>query len=249
LFCNFIIGVAIITQPHVISKALFLRTEKDVNKYLVAAIIVETLFFALLFVGLYARLLLTSPELPVDRVISTYIVQIFSPTVRSIIMLGVLAAGFSTMEGVLLSLSTIFSNDFFRNVFQIKSIDEEENKKRLLLVSKIFLVVLAPVTFVLSYDQFLHPSLSVALFAQNGVYGLFSATFIPILFGVFVKDVNKNVVFAASLTALIVHFGIFYGRVTMYYNNPGVTAAVALLASLSVALVGVMLTKRVKVAV
>jgi SSS family solute:Na+ symporter/sodium/pantothenate symporter len=241
--CNFLIGIAIITQPHIISKSLFLRTEKDVNRYLVTAIVVETLFFAILFTGLYARLLLPTPDLPVDRVISTYIVEMFSPTVRSIIMLGVLAAGFSTMEGILLSLSTIFSNDFFRNVVPMKGISEDEAKQRLLKISKIFLVVLAPITFFLSYDQILHPSISVALFAQNGVYGLFSATFVPILFGVFVKGVNKNVILISSITALVVHFGMFYGQVTMYYNNPAVTAAVALLISTTIALVGVLLKK------
>ncbi|MFA6541031.1 MAG: sodium:solute symporter [Bacteroidota bacterium] len=243
VICNFIIGIAIITQPHIISKSLFLRTEKDVNRYLTTAIIVESLFFALLFVGLYARLLLDGAPLPVDRVISTYIVEMFSPTMRSVIMLGVLAAGFSTMEGILLSLSTIFSNDFVNNVFPVPVLPAEGEKHRLLKISKIFLAILAPVTFVLSYDQILHPSISVALFAQNGVYGLFSATFIPVLLGIFVKKVNKNVVFIASLTALAVHFGMFYGEITMYYNNPAVTAACALFASTIVAAAGMIFTK------
>jgi sodium/pantothenate symporter len=248
IFCNFIIGIAIITQPHIISKALFLRTEKDVTKFLVTAILVETLSFALLFVGLFARLTLAGPALPVDRVISVYIVQTFPPFLRAVIMLGVLSAGFSTMEGILLSLSTIFSNDFYRQVVPARNADPELRKRHLLRVSRVFLVVLAPLTFYLSYDQFLHPSLSVAIFAQNGVYGLFSATFIPILFGVFVKTVNRHVIFASSVTALVVHFGMSYGHVTMYANNPGVTGAVALLASLTVALVGHLLTRKPEVA-
>lgn len=243
IVCNFIIGIAIITQPHVISKALFLRTERDMNRYLATAIVVETLFFSLLFVGLYARLFMPDTTLPVDRVISVYIVQMFSPLLRAVIMLGVLAAGFSTMEGILLSLSTIFSNDFYRNVVQSfgAGMDEAEGKRRLLRVSKTFLVILAPITFVLSYDQFLHPSLSVALFAQNGVYGLFSATFVPILFGVFARTMNSKVIFFASLTALIVHFGMSYGHITVYYNNPAVTATAALISSLVVALTGTMM--------
>jgi sodium/pantothenate symporter len=244
VIANFIIGIAIITQPHIISKALFLRNEKDVNKYLITAIVVETMFFAMLMVGLYARLLLADQTIPVDQVISTYIMQMFSPLVRSIILMGVMAAGFSTMEGILLSLSTIFSNDFFRNVVPMPSLSDDAAKRQLLRVSRIFLVVLAPVTFFLSYDQILYPSISVALFAQNGVYGLFSATFVPILLGVFAKVVNKNVVFSASVTALIVHFGMFYGHFTVYYNNPAVTAAIALLASIAVAVIGLLITQK-----
>jgi sodium/pantothenate symporter len=238
ILCNFLIGLAIITQPHVISKALFLRTERDVNTYLITAIVAQTLFFMLLFVGLYARLLLPGATLPVDKVIPTYIVHTFSPVLRSIIMLGVLASGFSTMEGILLSLSTIFANDFVRNVFPMHNRDQESVRRRLLVTTRLFLVVLAPVTFALSYDQYLHPSLSVALFAQNGVYGLFSATFVPILFGVFVRGTSKNVMLLASVTALVVHFSMYYGHLTMYYNNPGVTASVALASSMLVALIG-----------
>ncbi|MCX6136261.1 MAG: sodium:solute symporter, partial [Ignavibacteriales bacterium] len=78
-FANFVIGVAIITQPHIISKSLFLRSEKDVNKYLLTAIIVEVLFFSVLGVGLFARLSLQSQALPPDRVMSTYIMEMFSP--------------------------------------------------------------------------------------------------------------------------------------------------------------------------
>jgi SSS family solute:Na+ symporter/sodium/pantothenate symporter len=244
IIANFIIGIAIITQPHIISKALFLRTERDVNKYLVTAIVVETLFFAMLFVGLYARLVLSDQAIPVDKVISTYIVEVFPPFVRSVILLGVLAAGFSTMEGILLSLSTIFSNDFYRNIVPAHPTDDQAAKQRLLRVSKIFLIILAPVTFFLSYDQILHPSISVALFAQNGVYGLFSATFVPILLGVFAKEVNKTVVFLSSITALVVHFGMFYGQISMYYNNPAVTAAIALFCSIIVAGAGMFITRK-----
>ncbi len=53
---NFVIGVAIIMQPHIISKSLYLRTERDVNVYLVTAMIAGTVFTTVLLVGLYARM-------------------------------------------------------------------------------------------------------------------------------------------------------------------------------------------------
>lgn len=214
------------------------------NRYLVTAILVEIIFFAILFVGLYAKLLLSTPVLPPDKVISTYIVEMFSPLGRSVIMLGVLAAGFSTMEGILLSLSTIFANDFYGNIVSSRVEASEAAKQRLLRVSKVFLLLLAPVTYYLSMDQIVAPSLSVALFAQNGVYGLFSATFIPILFGVFAKDAKKHIIFASSVVALLVHFGMFYGRISMYHNNPAVTASMAIIASILVAGIGTVFTKK-----
>ncbi len=231
---NFIIGIAIILQPHIISKSLYLRTERDVNRYLATAITVATLFFAVLITGLYARLTLTGELLKPDVVMATYIVHEFSPPLRALIGLGILSAGFSTLEGILLALSSIFANDFLQSVLPARITGAPEWKQRSLRFAKVFLVVLAPVTLLLSWDQFLHPSISVALFAQNGVYGLFAATFVPVLFGVFTRRATKGMVFTASLVALAVHFGMYYGELTRYHNNPAVTAAFALIASVAV---------------
>ncbi|MBR9978032.1 MAG: sodium:solute symporter family protein [Bacteroidetes bacterium] len=233
---NFIIGIAIILQPHIISKALYLRTERDVNRYLVTAIVVSLLFFAVLIVGVFARLALDGELLKPDTVMATYIVHQFSPPLRALIGLGILSAGFSTLEGILVALSSIFSNDFLRGVLPARITESEAWKQRSLRYAKIFLVALAPVTLVLSWDQIIDPSLSVALFAQNGVYGLFAATFVPILFGVFSQRATAGMIWTSSLVALIIHFGMYYGQITMYYNNPAVTAACALLGSVIVML-------------
>lgn len=243
---NFIIGVAIILQPHIISKALYLRTEKDVNRYLATAIAVSFLFFAVLMVGLFARLTLEGELLKPDVVMATYIVHEFSPLMRAVIGLGILAAGFSTLEGILVALSSIFANDFLRGVLPQRVTGTQEWTARSLRYAKIFLIALAPVTLLLSWDQIQHPSLSVAMFAQNGVYGLFAATFAPILFGVFTRRATRGMVLAASLVALAVHFGMYYGEITVYHNNPGVTAACALIASVLVMFVLMLSTRGVR---
>jgi len=184
VLANFCIGVAIIMQPHIISKSLYLRTERDVNIYLVTAVIAGTVFTTVLLVGLYARLELGADLAP-DRVVATYIASEFAPALRALIMLGVLAAGFSTLEGVILALSTIFANDLWANVARSTGMDDDAVRSRVLTVGRVFLIVLAPVTVVLAWRQIVAPSLSVAIFAQNGVYGLFSATFAPVVFGSF----------------------------------------------------------------
>jgi SSS family solute:Na+ symporter/sodium/pantothenate symporter len=234
---NFVIGLAIIMQPHIISKSLYLRSERDVNTYLVTAMAAGTVFTAVLLVGLYARLSLGA-DLPPDRVVATYIATTFSPGLRALIMLGVLAAGFSTLEGVILALSTIFGNDFFGTLARSRGVAPEHLQAQLLRVGRIFLLVLAPITLFLAYRQIVAPSLSVAIFAQNGVYGLFAATFAPVLLGIFSRRSSALVAFSAAAVALVVHFGMYYGGVTHYHNNPAVPAACALVISTLVMLVG-----------
>ncbi len=242
IVANFSIGVAIIMQPHIISKALYLRSERDVNVYLATAVIVGTLFTAVLLTGLYARLTLDGP-LPPDHVIPTYIVTTFAPTVRAVIMLGVLAAGFSTLEGVALALSSIFAADFYGTLARLAGVPEEEVRGRLLRVGRLFLVALAPLTLVLAWWQAVRPSLSVAIFTQNGVYALFAATFAPVAFGVFSRRLTAPWALASAATALVVHFGMFYGKITAYHTNPAVPATCALAASLAVAATGVVRAK------
>ena len=95
------------------------------------------------------------------------------------------------------------------------------------------------ISAILSWDQIVNPKLSVAIFAQNGVYAYFSAAFVPILFGMFVKDTRPAAAIAGSLTAVVVHFSMYYGQLAVpgtaaTGENPGVAAAIAILASVVV---------------
>jgi SSS family solute:Na+ symporter/sodium/pantothenate symporter len=112
-------------------------------------------------------------------------------------------------------------------------VDAERLQTLLLRVGRIFLVALAPITLVLAWRQIVAPSLSVAIFAQNGIYGLFAATFAPVLFGIFSK----------RATAPLAHFGMYYGHITHYHNNPAVPATCALVISTLVMTVGVGLAR------
>ena len=245
IVANFIIGLAIIMQPHIISKSLYLRSERDVNTYLATAMVAGTIFTAVLLVGLYARIDLGG-NLPPDRVVATYIATGFAPGLRAFIMLGVLAAGFSTLEGVILALSTIFGNDFYGTIARARGVAADRLNSQLLKVGRIFLIALAPITLLLAWRQIVAPSLSVAIFAQNGIYGLFAATFAPVLFGIFSKRTSAPLAFGAAVTALVVHFGMYYGGITHYHNNPAVPAACALVISTLVMAVGVAFLKNEK---
>jgi SSS family solute:Na+ symporter/sodium/pantothenate symporter len=235
--CNLCIGFAIVNQPHVMSKALYLKSTKDVNRYLATGIAVLVVFFAVMLVGLYARILMPEAGIEPDSVVPTYIVEVFGPWLRSVILIGLVAAGFSTMEGLMVALSTIFTNDIYQPLAEhLDVLSAEEIESRAVRYSRYFLALLVPVVALISWGQIVNPNLSVAILGQNGVYALFSATFVPILFGIFSERITKGAVFAAASTALVVHFGMYYGEITMYHNNPAVPATFALISSVLVAL-------------
>jgi sodium/pantothenate symporter len=216
IFAQFVVGTAVVCQPHIITKSLFLKEEKDVNRFLVTAVVAEILFFSVIVVGLYARL--SFPDLTMDGyplktdgIIPGYIVRVFSGgwlavSIGFIVILGMISAGLSTLEGLIQSLATTITSDIIKPLFgeQIKS------EKTYIHLNKIAIVLLAVVSFYIAYDQLVNPKLSVAILAQNGVYAYFSIAFMPIVLGIFSKKVNYKAALAASLTAFTVHFGMYY---------------------------------------
>lgn len=245
IITQMVVGVAIVCQPHIITKSLLLKNDSDVNRYLITASIVQMIFFLVVFTGLYARiefpdLMVNNSPLKLDGVISAYVVREFPVFVGLIVVMGLISAGISTLEGLIQSISTTITTDIIKPLFG-KYLPSEEKKKSssLILINKVVIIVIGLVSIYLSYNQLVNPKLSVGIFAQNGVYAYFSAAFVPILFGMFFKNVSKLSVISASIVAIVVHFSFFYGHIKVPFSlatgeNPGVAAAMAILSSVFV---------------
>lgn len=215
IFAQVVVGIAIVVQPHIITRSLLLKRESDVNKFLVTAVIVELLFFAVVITGLYARLnfpdlSFNGKALPNDGIIPAYVRAVYAGSPLALVagllvILGLIAAGMSTLEGLVQSVSTTITSDLLKPL-----LGKRLPESKLVMVNRLAIVGMALITIYLSHKQLTAPKLSVGIFAQNGVYAYFSAAFIPVIFGIFVKDVKAWVPFAASITAILVHFGVYY---------------------------------------
>ncbi len=269
IFAQLVIGIAIVVQPHIITKSLLLKKESDVNKFLFTAVTVELIFFFVVFAGLYARLAfpdLTLDGVPLrnDQIIPTYVVWLFSDTgmgafVGLLVVLGLISAGMSTLEGLIQSVSTSITSDIVKPLVKKGMLKDHQ----LIFANKVAIVVLAMVTWVIARDQILNPNLSVAILAQNGVYAYFSAAFIPVIFGIFFKNIRTFIPFTASITAILVHFTVYYGMGIMVESwgldlgfftkfvvgtvkNPAIAASTAIVVSTVVALVLMVFDKNKK---
>jgi sodium/pantothenate symporter len=242
-----IVGVAIICQPHILTKSLLLKNDRDVNRYLLTGCTVQFIFFAVVIAGLYARLAFPDltvggQPLPLDNIVSAYVVSEFPVIVGLLVVMGLISAGLSTLEGLIQSLSTTVTNDIIRPLVGGRLGLEKAGSLRLsILVNRLVIVLLGAAALVLSWQQLVDPKLSVGIFAQNGVYAYFSAAFMPILMGMFLRDAPLSAAVSASLTAVVVHFSMYYGQLPLPFTladgeNPGVAAAVAIVCSVVVGL-------------
>jgi sodium/pantothenate symporter len=240
-----IVGVAIVCQPHIITKSLLLESDRDVNRYLLVGVLAEALFFAVVFVGLYARiempdLTVDGQRLAMDGIVPAYVLHELPVFAGMVVVMGLISAGLSTLEGLIQALATTITADLVEPLAGRWLPGEEARRRRaLLLVNRGSIVGLALVGGWLSWQQLVAPKLSVAIFAQNGVYAYFSAAFVPILFGMFLPRASRRAAVAAAIVAVAVHFAMYYGQLPVPWTaatgeNPGVAAAVAIVASVVV---------------
>jgi SSS family solute:Na+ symporter/sodium/pantothenate symporter len=229
--CGFVVAFGLTCQPHILMKALYLKSDKQVNRYLFVASAVGLLFAAILVAGLWARAILEGPVAQ-DAAMALYIGEAFSPVAGVLISVALLAAGMSTMDGILVSASTIAGNDLLlgglgKRLVHGKS--EEERQKLALSASRIILVLMGVSAFVIALD----PPELVGLFAQMGVYGLVAASLVPVAGGIFFDKLDARHVFAAALVGPAVHFA-HYGFVTLWLGeilNPAIPATEGIAAS------------------
>ena len=246
VICQFIVGVAIVCQPHIITRSLLLKHDKDMNRFLTVAVGLLILFFMVVFAGLYGRLVfptlqIDGAKLPLDAVMSSYVITSFTPFVSLFLVVGLIASGMATLESLIQSISTTITSDI------IKPLSGKAELKNGLMINRMVIAVMAVVTIFISYQQLTHPDLSVGILAQNGVYASFSAAFVPLLFGMFIKNVHKSAAIIASVTAIVIHFSVYFGRLTPYMEhgtrNPGIASAIAILSSLAAGTIVHLVTK------
>ncbi|HSM50513.1 MAG TPA: sodium:solute symporter [Thermoanaerobaculia bacterium] len=235
--CNFLVGLAIVCQPHILGKALYLREARDMRRFLGAAIACGIAFSSVLVTGFWARLALDQ-ALPIDRVIPAWIATSFSPALQVLVSIGMLCAGLSTLEGIFLALSAILSVDVYA------LLGRGGAERGALRFGRGGLVLLGIVAAGLALWQLEHPTGgSVAIFAQYGVYLLFTGSFLPLACGMFVPRASRRLVamgVAASVGGYVLT-ALF--RLGPYFNNPAFLATVGIVAGWSVVGAGLLLAR------
>ncbi len=248
---GFVVGFALMTQPHILIKALYVKTEKEVWQYLGVAIVVSLIFSALLFVGLYAHLKGMGTELFMDTngnfrqdmVMAVYITESFSDTWRAVIMVALMSAGMSTLDGILVALSSVAANDLFRPLTQnsiLKGKSAEEQSKISYFAGQGILVSMGVLTFLIV----LNPPKLLGIFGQVGAYAIVSASLAPVLCGILFPNLTRKPVTIGVFVALGTHFGL-YGLAFFQtsdwaiqnFSNPAVPAVIGIFLSLAITVI------------
>ncbi|MEM1318993.1 MAG: hypothetical protein AAGG75_01990 [Bacteroidota bacterium] len=239
---GFCIGAALVCQPHILTKALYVKTDRAVRNYILVFSAVFFLFCLLLLAGFWAHIIVSPEQLTdaqtgafrQDLVMAVYLQNAFPDWLFTVISVVLLAAAMSTLDGLLVGISTITANDLVVNVldkFGQNDLSEQDKMRAAFRVSHIVLILIAVLTFVVT----LNPPKLLGIFGQAGVYGLVLAAVPPLLAGVLFQKVNLPLVWTMSVLALVLHFTLFFFGTTLFpdsqlaFGNPGMTATIGLL--------------------
>ena len=242
---GFLIGGALVCQPHILTKALYVKTDKAVRRYIVVFSVVFLLFTMLLLAGFWAHVSVPPEQLVdtttgafrQDLVMTVYLQTVFPDWLFTVISVVLLAAAMSTLDGLLVGISTITANDLVLNILARRKnkMSEEQQMKFAFRTGHVVLILMAILVFFVA----LHPPKLLGIFGQVGVYGLVLAAVPPLLVGVLFREPKIAVVWTMSVVALLVHFGLYFfgeqlfSSSTLAFANPGLTAAIALLISIT----------------
>lgn len=217
----FVITFALMLQPHILTKVLYIQKSEQMGRFLAVAIGTGLVFSLMLFVGFYARLGGVEVERQ-DLVVITYLQQTFGGMMNAVLFVALLAAGMSTLDGILVSVSSIVVNDLV-----LGGADRSEARMaKGLAWSRYALVAIGLVVLALSWN----PPRLLGLFAQQGVYGLVAAAAAPFILGVLRPQFRKpSHAGALALLGVGIHFGLFYGIDSI--QNPSISAAWGILIS------------------
>ena len=238
---GFCIGGALVCQPHILTKALYVKNDRDVRNYIVVFSVVFFLFCLLLFAGFWAHAIVPPEELTdpasgafrQDLVMTIYLQNAFPGWLFTVVSIVLLAAAMSTLDGLLVGISTITANDLVLNLIEKFGKGQLSNDQQMTLAFRaghIILVVIAILVFLVN----LHPPKQLGIFGQVGVYGLVLAAVPPLLAGVLFKKTNIQLVWIMSVLALLVHFGLYFFGEKLFpesnlaFGNPGMTATIGL---------------------
>ncbi|MEM8816721.1 MAG: hypothetical protein AAGE85_12920 [Pseudomonadota bacterium] len=240
---GFVVGAIVVCQPHILTKALYVKDDRSVVRYLIVFAVVFALFQLLGAVGFFAHL--TVPDTLLidaeterfrqDLVMTMFLKSAFPDWVFTMVSIVLLAAAMSTLDGLLVSMSTITANDLVLNLRPGgQGQSEAESMAFAFKASHVVLVLIAVAAFLVN----LNPPRLLGIYGQTGVYGLTAAAAPPLLLGVLFRRVPLALAWSASVLAISLHFLLFFKGndwlpwLDLTLANPGVTASLAALVTI-----------------
>lgn len=185
-------GLGYFGQPHIITKFMGIKNEKDIPKAKYVGISWQALALlgATLFgmIGIYYfKNGLSNPELVVLEIVKTYLNPIFA----ALILCAILAATTNVMAAQILVVASSIGEDFYKGIFK-----KDANHLQTLRASRYSVIIIAIIAYIISYYK-ISTIYELVLYSWSGL----GASFGPLLLmSLYYKKTNKLGAFMGILS-------------------------------------------------
>ncbi len=194
-----LIGLGVIGLPQIAVRAMSYKNSKSLHRaILIGTIGIGTIMFGMHLIGVFARPVLPGIEVA-DTVMPLLTLQVLPPLLAGIVLAAPMAAIMSTVNALLIMVSSTVVKDIYLNFINPKA-SETQIKQRSFWVTTI--IGMAVVVFALNPPEFL---IWLNLFAFGG---LESAFLWSVVFGLYWKKANKYGAISSMLVGITMYISI-----------------------------------------
>ncbi len=251
---GFVIGFAVVCQPHLLMKALYLEKDEDVGKYVMVSVGITALFFTLLLGGLAAHAVLDPAAAEVarqDAVMVAWLKTQFGDVTFVLISVALVAAGMSTLDGILVAMSTVVSNDVYLPIAGRTFLSDRTPDQQQLAgyrFGQVVLVLMGVVTYLFLVKE---PAALLVALGDLGVVGVIGGLLLPVIAAVAAPRNDRRplvITVAVAIGVVMLACAAILGmeqrppRLLGIFGQTGVYGIIA--AAVGPILIGVMLPRR-----
>ncbi|UQW99024.1 sodium/pantothenate symporter [Rummeliibacillus sp. G93] len=206
-----LIGIGVIGLPQIAVRAMSYRDTKSMH----AAIIIGTIALGTVMFGMHLTGVLARPVLPGieigDKVMPLLTLKVLPPYLAGIVLAAPMAAIMSTVNALLMLVSSTIVKDIYLNFIKPKATDPE--------IKRISFLVTAVIGVAVIFVALKPPSLLVwlNLFSFGGLEAVFVW---PVVFGLYWKTGNKYGAIASMIVGLISYITLY--DITLKKNIPDI---------------------------
>jgi sodium/pantothenate symporter len=195
-----VVGLGAVSVPYMIVRFITYKQGPGVlGKSVVLGTIAHAIFSLAVVCGLIAAVVIPGLK-DFDTAMPSLILKILHPALAAFILAAIVAAVMSTVDSGLILVGQSFARDIYQELI---SSEEEVSQARLLVISRVIVVVVTAISAVLAFWP--PPFLALMLYLGFGVMG---STFLcALILGLWWKRVN----FWGALAGFIVPLSVYLG--------------------------------------
>lgn len=198
-----------VTQPHLGNKFFALRGGGQTRQFVILSSLTGLTVGFLFLGGVLGRAVGIEVESP-DQIMPALFLELLPGWAAAALAIAILSAIISTADGLLMSISQIFANDFYRKTWvrlRGGDVNSPEVDRRALLIGRVGIVVTGVVAAVAVFN----PPELLSILLWVGIGGIISSLTGPLFVGLFWRKATAFGALTAALASFALYFAIHLG--------------------------------------